>query len=98
MESIVQYFIQEKKATPVVAELYAKKLCKYKDIQDEFLLWMRQKSYDLPNAVCIEGYTSKKIHELAPFLDGAGVYNFLVALREDPDQAAGIIADSFPRK
>jgi len=35
---------------------------------------------------------------LAPFMDGVGIYNFLITLRERPENAKRIIAEGFPRK
>ncbi|MDR2546410.1 MAG: hypothetical protein LBC96_02730 [Lachnospiraceae bacterium] len=48
--------------------------------------------------VTIEGYTAAAISALAPFMDGVGVYNFMVTLRERPDNAKRIIAEGFVRK
>ncbi|MDR2344126.1 MAG: hypothetical protein LBD86_06320 [Spirochaetaceae bacterium] len=46
----------------------------------------------------VEGYTAEMIARLAPFMDGVGVYNFLVTLRERPDNGKRIIVAGFPRK
>lgn len=98
MEQIIQYLIAEKQTTPVVAKLVARKLCKYLDIQEEFMLWMEKRTFDLPNPVSIEGYTAKRLHEIAAFLDAAGIYSFLVTLRDDPIQAKKTIEKGFPRR
>lgn len=98
MEQIIRYLIEEKQSTPVVAKLVARKLCKYSDIREEFILWMEKRTFDLPDPVSIEGYTAKGLHEIAAFLDAAGIYSFLVTLRDDPVQAKETIEKGFPRR
>lgn len=98
MEQIVNYFIKEKNTTKVVANILTKNLVKYKDICEEFLYWIEKRDFNFANAVEIEGYTAKKINEIAPFLDGAGIYNFMVTLREEPEKAHEYIKNGFPRK
>ena len=98
MDRIEQYFIEEKKTTPVVAKVLLKPLEKYEDIKSEFLYWIEHRNYDAPDAIEIGGYTAKKIQELAPMMDAAGVYNFMVTLRDNPKKAQGYINNGFPRK
>lgn len=98
MEKIVRYFIEEKSVTEVVAKVLAKPLCKYADIQHEFIYWLDNRTFDIPNALVINGYSAGKIHETAPFLDAAGVYNFMVTLRDNPKKAEDYIKKGFPRK
>lgn len=50
----------------------------------------------LPAGVSVEGYTAKKISELAPFMNAVGIYNFLVLLREQPEKAKVYITEGFP--
>lgn len=98
MEKIIQYFIREKNVTAVVAKVLAKALTKYSDIEKEFIYWIDNRNFDAPDALEIGGYSAKKIHEIAPFLDAAGVYNFMVTLRDDPAKAQNYIKNGFPRK
>jgi len=98
MSKITTYFIENKKMTPVVAEVLAKSLEKYDDIRNEFIYWIDNNSFDSDNAISVDGYTAKNIYEMAPHLDGAGVYNFMVTLRERPDKAQDIIDKGFPIK
>ena len=98
MSKITTYFINNKKVTPVVAEVLAKSLEKYDDIKGEFIHWIDTNSFECDNSINIGGYTARMIHEMAPHLDGAGVYNFMVTLRERPDKAQDIIDKGFPIK
>lgn len=90
--------MEEKNTTKVVAHVLTKNLVKYKDIYEEFLYWIENRDFNFTNAVEIEGYTAKRISEIAPFLDGSGVYNFLVTLREEPEKAHEYIRNKFPHK
>ena len=68
------------------------------DIRAELELWIEMQEYLQDNPLTVEGYTAEAIAKLAPFMDGVGVYNFMVSLRERPDNAKRIIAEGFPRK
>ena len=98
MEEIIRYFVDEKKTTEAVAKVLAKTLMKYEDIQNEFLFWVKNKQYLTDGAIEIEGYTAQAIHELVPYLDGAGIYNFMVTLRDNPQKAHDYIKNGFPTK
>lgn len=98
MSKITTYFIENKKMTPVVATLLAKSLEKYEDIKNEFSYWIDNNSFECNNPISVSGYTAKSIHEMAPHLDGAGVYNFMVTLRDKPEKAQEYIDNGFPTK
>lgn len=98
MSKITTYFIENKKMTPVVAEVLAKSLEKYDDIKGEFIHWIDTNSFECDNSIEVGGYTAGTIHEMAPHLDGAGVYNFMVTLREKPEKAREYIESGFPIK
>lgn len=98
MNDIKTYLIQDKKMTPVVADVLAKSLEKYADIKNEFCCWMDNNSFECDNSLSIDGYTAKRIHEIAPHLDGVGVYNFMVTLRDKPEKAYEYIQKGFPIK
>lgn len=98
MEKIVQYFMQKKGTTEVVAKILMETLIKYDDIKDEFCRWLDSNSLENDNPVVIEGYTAKQIKELNPDFDVAGVYNFMVTLRDKPEKAKECIANGFPKK
>ena len=98
MNSIMSYFIEEMHTTEAVAGVLTKTLVKYKDIQDEFLYWLENRNFDAPDALVINGYSAKRIKEIQPSLDGSGVYNFMVTLRDSPEKAEAYIKNGFPRK
>ena len=98
MSQITAYFIQKEGVTPVVAAILAKSLEKYDDIKNEFIYWIENNSFEGENPLTINGYTAKSIHELAPQLDGAGVFNFMVTLRDNPEKAQEYIDRGFPTK
>ena len=95
-DTILNYLTQEKNKTPVVAQMVAEKLCRYEDIKNEFLKWLETRSFDFDDPLVVSGYTAKDIAKMAPFMDGTGVYNFMVTLREKPDSAKQYIEEGFP--
>ena len=98
MENIINYLINARKQKPEVAAKIAAPLEKHDDIRAELEKWIDKREYPQSNPLTIEGYTAEMISKLAPFMDGVGVYNFMVTLRERPDNARRIIAAGFPRK
>ena len=98
MEKIINYLVNERNQKPQVAAKIAAPFEKHDDIRAELEKWIEQKEYPQDNPITIEGYTAGMISKLAPFMDGVGVYNFMVTLRERPDNAKRIIAEGFPRK
>ena len=95
---IKRYFLEEQHLTERVSEVLAKPLVKYEDIANEFVYWIENRTFQISDAVEIEGYSAYKIHELAPWLDGAGVYGLLVTLRDAPEKGKDYIRRGFPRK
>lgn len=98
MEMIRRYLIDERCQTPEAADKILAPLEKHEDICSELVNWIIQRKFTQDSPLAIEGYTAQMISDLAPFMDGVGVYNFLVTLRERPDNAKRIISEGFPRK
>ena len=98
MSTIMEYLLNEKKMTEVVAARTEKKMTKYEDIRNEFEFWIKNKVYNTDNPLVVGGYTAQDIYKLAPFMDGLGVFNFMVTLREDPAKAKEYIDGGFKRK
>ena len=98
MENIKNYLINTRNQKPEVAAKIASPFEKHDDIRSELERWIEKQEYPQDNPLTIEGYTAEMISKLAPFMDGVGVYNFMITLRERPDNAKRIIADGFPRK
>ena len=98
METIVNYLVNERGQKPQVAVKISAPFEKHDDIRAELEQWIERREYTQDNSVAIEGYTAEMISKLAPFMDGVGVYNFLVTLRERPENGKRIIAEGFKRK
>jgi len=98
MSIISDYLLNEKKMTETAAARAEKKVSKFEDIRREFEFWIENKTYNADNPLIIGEYTARNIHDLAPFMDGLGVYNFMVTLRDDPAAAKEYINEGFKRK
>ena len=98
MNIIMEYLLSEKQMTEIIAVRTEKKLSKYDDIRKEFEFWLKNKVYNVESPLIVSGYTAQDISNLAPFMDGVGVCNFLVTLREDPEKAKEYIEGGFKRK
>lgn len=95
---LINYFKNEIGKRDNVSKVLFNDLSKYDDIFNEFILYLMKKTYALPNAINIEGYTAKQIAELNPHFKATGVYTFLKYLRENPEEAKDIISKGFPNK
>jgi len=98
MNKIIDYLVNLHSQKPEVAAKIAAPFEKHGDIRAELEKWIENKEYPQDRPLEVEGYTAEMIFKLAPFMDGVGAYNFLVTLRERPDNAKRIIAAGFPRK
>ena len=98
MEKIVNYLVDVRNQKPEVAAQIVLPFEKHDDIRAELGEWITQRKYPQDNPVMIEGYTAEMISKLAPFMDGVGVYNLMVTLRERPENGKRIIAEGFKRK
>jgi hypothetical protein len=98
MNTIINYLINERSQKPEVAAKITMPIEKHGDIRAELEKWIEQREYPQDNPLTVEGYTADAISKLAPFMDGVGVYNFMVTLRERPENAKRMIAEGFPRK
>jgi len=98
MENIINYLINTCNQKPEVAAKIVSPLEKHDDIRAELEKWIEKQEYPKDNFLTIESYTAEMISKFAPFMDGVGVYNFMVTLRERPENAKRIIAENFKRK
>ena len=96
MEKIIGYLVNMRKQKPEVAKKIALPIERHDDIRIELESWIEKQAYPKDSPLTIEGYTAEEISRLAPFMDGVGVYNFMVTLRERPDNGKRIIAEGFP--
>ena len=98
MSKIQHYLINVRNQKPETAAKIMQPIERHNDIRTELEQWIEKQTYPQEKPLTIEGYTAEMISQLAPFMDGVGVYNFMVTLRERPDNAKRIIAEGFPRK
>jgi hypothetical protein len=98
MNKAMSYLTEVKNMSAEQAERILEPIRKHEDIFLELEKWIDSKSYDCDNQLLVEGYSARDISNLAPFMDGIGVYNFLVSLRERPEKGKKIIDAGFPRK
>ncbi len=96
INTLKEYMEKEVKLKPDRLEYNLSKITKYPDICLEFEKWIVTRKYETENPVKIEGYTAKDIAKLAPFMKGLGVYNFMITLRENPEDALWYIKKGFP--
>ena len=97
-DKIVSYLVNKRNQKQEAAAKIASPFEKHNDIRAELEVWIDQQKFTQNNPLKIEGYTAEMISKLAPFMDGVGVYNFMVTLRERPDNGKRIIAEGFPRR
>lgn len=97
MNDMINYMISNLEMTEKTAKRNAKKISKYDDIKEEFKKYMISQSFPV-GGLAVEGHTASEIHNMAPFMNEVGVYNFLVSLRDCPEMAKKIISDGFPLK
>ena len=98
LDKIINYLVNTQNQKTEVVLKIASPFKNHDDIRAELEEWIDRKEYRRDNPLTIEGYTAEMISKLAPFMDGVGVYNFLITLREHPDKAKKIISAGFPRK
>ena len=98
MEKIIDYLVNERNQKPEVAAKVSSSFERHDDIREELEKWIDRREYPQENQVTTCGYTADAISKLAPFMDGVGVYNFLITLRERPENGKRIIAEGFKRK
>ena len=98
MEKIVDYLVNEKNQKAGASEKIALPFGKHDDIRLELESWIDHRTYPQDEALKVEGYSAEDISKLAPFMDGVGVYNFLITLRERPENGKRIITEGFRRK
>ena len=95
MEKIISYLINECGQKPQVANKVSSSFEHHDDIRAELEKWIEQREYPQDNPILVEDYTAEEISKLAPFMNGVGVYNFLITLRERPEKGKQIIAEGF---
>lgn len=88
---IVDYFEKEVKMDFLSAKHNFYVLSKYDDILSEFTKYLIQKTYDIPSAISIAGYTANRIYNANNKFNAIDVYTFLSNLRDDPERISMIL-------
>ncbi len=72
---------------------------KQKDVFNEFMGCIRKDLFVFPDrdALSVEGFTAQYLHENYP-LSEIGAYNYLIYLRNNPEQAKKDLKNGLPRK
>lgn len=97
-EIITNYLVTEKQVDSEIArKVVLAKILKYDDIVTEFMQWLETRTYR-DDGLEIMGYRAQDVYAMAPFLDGIGVYEFLVTLRDNPKRGQEIIESGFAIK
>ncbi len=94
-DTVIKYFKEELNVSDDIAARVFKDLMKYDDILIEFTTYLIERTYDIEDAIIINGYTAKKIAELNPNWNASGVYSFLRLLRDDYEKASQLIKNSY---
>lgn len=94
---VIEYFTQELHETQKRAEEMYKKLEKYPDILEEFLFWIKNNDFKKENPIEIEGYTALKLMQ-STYLEPIGAYNYLIYLKEKPEEALEYLKKGLPKK
>lgn len=93
---IMDYLRGEILQTEKVALQNIEKFQRHPDIMSEFSGWIKTREFPSV-AITVEGYTAEKINRTS-YLSELGAYNYLIYLREKPDEALKNLKAGLPRK
>lgn len=99
-DKIITYLINTLKQTEKRAITSFDYLNQHEDIANEFASCIDGNQFNYcDNGIVVEGYTAKSLkEEVGEKLSDLGVYNYLVYLRNNPDEAKRNLAAGLPRK
>ncbi len=89
------YLAREKGYSEAAAWRLFEKVTKYEDIRQEFVHWLRTRNYEVDDPVTVNGYNALAVLDASPELDGIGVFNVLVDLRDQEDEMMDMIESKF---
>ncbi len=92
---VIDYFMHVLNDTEVIAVQSYEHLAKYDDILAEFVYWIKNNSFKDHDAIEIEGYTAEWLYKRFAFIP-VGAYNFLVDLRENPEEMLKLLDENLP--
>lgn len=97
-QSVYDYLINELNLSEKASESMFKKVSKYKDIYEQFIIWLEVRSFTGINLPEICEYTPEKLSEQFPHLKGIGVFNILVDLIDNTEKALDRLNKGLVRK
>jgi len=95
-ETILNFLTIEMKIPKKVAEDNIVKFQRHPDIMDEFDDWIKTRVFP-ENAVSVEGYSAELLNKTT-FLSVVGSYNYLISLREKPEESLKRLKEGFKIK
>ena len=99
-DKIITYLINIAKLTEKRALASYEKLNQHEDILNEFANCINEEQFNYcDNGIIVEGYSAKSLKEkVGNKLSDLGVYNYLIYLRENPDEAKKNLDAGLPVK
>lgn len=94
---IMEYIINALGKNQEYAKKAYEKLCKYQDIRNEFYNYVMNEEFPKENMIKVEGYTAKELCNTT-ILNPLGAYNYLIYLRDNPEEALANLKAGLPIK
>lgn len=83
---IMEYVINVLEKNQEQAKKAYEKLCNHKDIRNEFYNYVMNEEFPKEGAISVEEYTAEQLCKIT-MLNPLGSYNYLIYLRENPNEA-----------
>lgn len=99
MNKVMNYLVEDKKLYKGVATVVYNHLADHPEILTEFENYIKTGSFNMSDGSCIEveGYTAERLDK-ETYLTPVGAYNFLVYLKEFPEQAKSDLSNNIKKK
>jgi hypothetical protein len=94
---ITEYIVNALNNSEEYAKKAYEKLSKYEDIRNEFYYYVMNEEFPKEQAISVEGYTAENLCETTR-LNPLGAYNYLIYLREEPEEALEELKKGLPIK
>ncbi|MBQ9658788.1 MAG: hypothetical protein IJV31_08500 [Clostridia bacterium] len=94
---IVEYIINALEKSSEYAKKAYEKLCKYKDIRNEFYNYVMNEEFPKEKVISVEGHTAEELCNTTR-LNILGAYNYLIYLRDNPDESLANLKAGLPVK
>ena len=93
----MQYIINALGKNQEYAKKAYEKLCKYQDIRNEFYNYVMNEEFPKENIIKCEGYSAEELCNTT-ILKPLGAYNYLIYLRDNPEEALANLKAGLPIK